>query len=73
MVDLAAAKHANTRLIETRYNMRLLDIDKKNLSGARSHKKQLVLPANITQPSITPFAHNEVAISRHSHTAAKIY
>ena len=29
----------NTRLIETRYNIRLLDIDKKNLSGARSHMK----------------------------------
>ena len=67
MVHLAVAKHAKTRLIETRYNIRLLDIDKKNLLGARSHMKQLILPANITQPSITPFAHNEEAISRHSH------
>ena len=59
-----------TRLIETRYNIRLLDIDKKNLFGTGAHKNQLNLPANITQPSINPFAHNEEAITRHSHAVA---
>ena len=67
MVDLAAAKHA-LKPIETRYNFRLLDIDKENLFGTGSHENQLILLANITQPSITPFAHKEEAITRNSHT-----
>ena len=71
MVDLAAAKIA-LKLKETHHNFRLIDIDKKNLSGTRSRGNQLILPANITQPGITPFAHNEEAITRHSHAGLLI-
>ena len=38
MVDLAAAKHA-LKLIETRCDFRLLDIDKKNLFGTRDRMR----------------------------------